>query len=114
MKQQIFTIEVNNGDLAEFNGITFGKLWNGWECPLFPIESINKILSDIGTEEDAKLCGFSFYEYDSLYDVIIEKYYYNEKIEYCATEKPTIIDGIKYYSLGAYSWTWRKKSNYTF
>lgn len=113
MKKEIFTIETNEG-IAEFKGITLGDKWNGWECPMFPIRSIHKILADIGTEEDAKDCGFSFYEYDSLHDVIIERFYNDGKIEYCATEKPTIIDGIKYYSIGAYSWTWRKKSNYNF
>jgi hypothetical protein len=114
MKTEIFTIEVNNGDLAEFEGVTFGDLWNGWECPLFTLDVIKSILKDIGTEDDAKACSFSFYEFDSFYNVIIERVYWDGIIQAIDTTKPILINGLEYFSFGAYNWTWQKKSNYTF
>mgnify|MGYP003662463803 CR=1 FL=1 len=49
MKKEIFEIETAEG-YAQFEGITFGQLWNGWECPQFDINNINKILEGIGSE----------------------------------------------------------------
>lgn len=111
MKKEIFEIETAEG-FAQFEGITFGQRWNGWECPQFDIDNINKILEGLGSEDEAKECNFSYYEYDSVYDVIIEKVYWDGKIEAVDTSKPIIVDGIKYYALGCFNWTWTKANNY--
>ena len=107
MKTEIFEIETENG-FDQFEGITFGQRWNGWECPQFDIHNIKKILDGIGTEEQAKECNFSFYEYCPTYDVIIEKVYWDGKLEAIDTSKPILVDGIKYYALGCMNWTWSK------
>jgi hypothetical protein len=111
MKKEIFEIETAEG-FAQFEGITFGQRWNGWECPQFDIDNINKILEGLGSEAEAKECNFSYYEYDSVYDVIIEKVYWDGKIEAVDTSKPIVVDGIKYYALGCFNWTWTKSNNY--
>lgn len=107
MKKEIFEIEVNEG-FEQYEGITNGNRWNGWECPLFTIDNVNKILNNLGSEELAKECSFSFYEYDSTYDVIIEKVYWNGKLEAIDTTKPTLFEGNKYYPIGNGNWTWTK------
>ena len=53
MKKEIFEIETAEG-FAQFEGITFGQRWNGWECPQFDIDNINKILEGLGSEDEAK------------------------------------------------------------
>jgi hypothetical protein len=47
MEKAIFEIEVHNGEYEQFEGITFGQLWNGWQCPQFDIHNIKKILEGI-------------------------------------------------------------------
>jgi hypothetical protein len=112
MKKEIFTIETNEG-VSKFKGITFGDLWNGWECPYFTIDVVNEILNDVSCDEDTcKEYSYCYYEFDSLYNVIIEKTYWDNKIEVASTTKPILIDGIFYYPLGAYNWTWSKSNNY--
>lgn len=111
MKKEIFEIETNDG-YSQFEGVTFGQLWNGWECPLFTLDVVKSILDGIGSEAEAKECSFSFYEFDSFYKVIIERVYWDNKIEAIETSKPILIDGVYYYSIGSYNWTWSKKNNY--
>mgnify|MGYP003652514001 CR=1 FL=1 len=106
MEKAIFEIDTLDGG-ARFEGITKGHLWNGWECPQFDLKNTLRILKDVMDSEDNKHnYDFTFYEYDELYDVIIEKGFYNSKLEYISTSKPNVINGIKYYSVGAYNWTW--------
>jgi len=107
MQKQIFKIETENG-YEQFEGITNGQRWNGWECPQFDIDNINKILEGIGSEEDAKECSFSFYEFDSFYNVIIERVYWDGKLMAIDTIKPFLFEGINYYALGCMNWTWSK------
>jgi len=107
MKIEIFEIETAEG-FAQFKGVTFGQLWNGWECPLFTLDVVKDILAGLGTEDEAKNCSFSFYEYDSFYDVIIERVWWGGKIEAVDTSKPILIDGVKYYSVASFCWTWSK------
>ena len=113
MKKEIFTIEIDNGKTAQFKGVSFGDLWNGWECPYFTLDIVNKILNKVScNEETAKEYSYCFYEFDSVYNVIIERTYWDKKIEVVNTTKPILIDGVYYYPLGAYNWTWGKKLNY--
>jgi hypothetical protein len=107
MEKALFEIEVNEG-FEQYEGITLGHRWNGWECPLFNIDNVNKILNNLGSEEEAKENSFSFYQYDSTYDVIIEKVYWDGKLEAIDTSKPTIFNGEKYYAIGSHNWTWTK------
>jgi hypothetical protein len=114
MKKETFAIETSEG-IAHYKGVTFGDLWNGWECPLFDLKTTIKILNDVvGGEEQKHEYDFTFYQYDNVYDVIIETSFYNATIECVQTHKPIVIDNKKYYSIGSYCWTWMKKSNYTF
>ena len=107
MKTQIFEIEVNDG-YEQFEGITLGQTWNGWQCPQFDLANVTKILEGIGTKEDAMKCSFSYYEYDSVYDVIIETIFWDGKIEAIDISKPILVDGVKYYAIGCFNWCWSK------
>jgi hypothetical protein len=112
MKKETFLIETNDGQLAKYKGITLGHLWNGWECPMFELSTTKKILSEwLSTENDKYLYDFTFYQYDELFDVIIETSFSSGKIETISTSQPITINNIKYYSIGAYNWTWTKKNN---
>jgi hypothetical protein len=113
IEKRTFEIETANGS-EKYNGLTFGIYWNGWECPLFDLKTTLKVLKDFhkDTSEDNKNdYDFSYYEYDSLYDVIIEKSFYSGKIECIATSKPIIINKKKYYSVGSFNWTWFEATN---
>jgi hypothetical protein len=39
-------------DSKSFIGYTFGDLWNGWACPLFPIESVFQVAEYLNNESD--------------------------------------------------------------
>ena len=43
MEKAIFEIQTAEG-FEQFEGITFGQRWNGWECPQSDIHNIKKIL----------------------------------------------------------------------
>jgi hypothetical protein len=114
MKKEIFVIETADGT-AEYQGISLGQLWNGWECPLFELKTALKVLKDFHSycsEENKHDYDFSFFQYDPLYDVIIETYFMDAKINFVATHKPIVINNKKYYDIGGFNWTWWKKNNY--
>ena len=90
--------------------ITDGTRWNGWRCPWFSLEVAKQVLAEhMSSEEDAKDGGYSFYEYDEVYDVIIEKVYdgYTENIIFdVVTYHPIFFEGVKYYPIGYGNWCW--------
>ena len=108
IEKAIFEIEAING-FEQYEGVSLGYLWNGWECPYFKIEEVKKIIANMDSEQDAIIYDFTHYSYDNLYDVIIEKTFYDGKIETIHTSKPIIIQGEKYYSIGSFNWTWTKQ-----
>lgn len=107
MEKQIFEIETENG-FEQFEGITFGQRWNGWECPQFDLETTNKILLGMCSEEVAKECSFSHYKYDEFYNVVIETTFWGNKIECVETWKPSNINGVDFFAVGYMCWTWTK------
>jgi len=84
-------------DGPAFEGYHWGKTWNGWACPLFPIESVRKIVeSHHYGGEDLKLEGdcltFTEEEYDPVKDSGTER-------------KRNGIPLLKLYSVGN-GWCW--------
>lgn len=109
MQKGFFSIETNEG-YDTFEGIENPSLlWNGWHNPYFDLNTIKKILSNIGQENQFLDYDFTFYQYDEDYDVIIEKSYYDQKLESVSTCHPITFEGIKYYPIGFMCWTWYKE-----
>lgn len=91
-------------ETSNFSGYTFGKDWNGWECPLFTKRVANKIVKTYN-----QMMQPSHIEYDSKNDCYLEfEQHYNEPIVY----EPTYIEyngkTIKVYGLGSYYWMWER------
>jgi hypothetical protein len=76
----------------QFNGITDGRLWNGWATPLFTLETMREIQAWV---EDGININPIAIEGDKVFDV-----YEDERTE-CAT---VAIDGVTYYAIDG--WTW--------
>ncbi|SAL76586.1 hypothetical protein AWB71_05273 [Caballeronia peredens] len=84
----------------EYQGITDGETWNGWEMPNFTFEVAKKLADDMNsvtTEE--KL----------MYDAENDRFIY--AVDYYPEDEwdifpAIVIDGIKYYPIGAGSWVW--------
>lgn len=94
MKTKNFTLDFF--DLGEtIEGLTHGDTWNGWECPLFTFDNVEKIIKRFGNR--------SLIKYDNQKDAFIWGYHDSDEIE---EFEATTIDGKKYYPIGAYSWCW--------
>jgi hypothetical protein len=74
-------------------GVTDGTLWNGWQCPRFTFENAQKI---------AKYFDNDFLSYDKDKDVFYTKWEDEESEVF----EPVLIDGKKFYPIGAFSWCW--------
>ncbi len=85
--QKTFTIECG----PQFEGITDGSLWNGWECPWFTLETMKAIQAWVndGINDPIAIEG------DKVFDVYID-----ERIE-CRT---ITVDEVKYYSIDGWCW----------
>lgn len=93
----VFSIDAFDG---YFHGVTTGQQWNGFACPLFSLEEGKRLAA---INNDDPLCGRL--EYDPKSDSFLHWDYGNED------QGPqgfpvTVIDGQKYYPIGAFSWTW--------
>jgi hypothetical protein len=77
------------------DGMTFGKSWNGWECPYFTPENAKKIV---------ELFTDGFLTYDAEKDVYV--YDSNQDPEDIDIFEPSNVDGQKYYAIGWGSWCW--------
>jgi len=75
--------------------MTFGKSWNGWECPYFTPENAKKIV---------ELFTDGFLTYDAEKDVYV--YDPNQDPEDIDIFEPSNVDGQKYYAIGWGSWCW--------
>jgi hypothetical protein len=78
------------------------KLWNGWMSPYFTKEVCKKILKS--------LSGTLYYNIQWFFKDDIFIYQDNEYLEEDSNNwvehKPTVIDGIKYWQIGAWEWIW--------
>ena len=95
-----------------FAGLDSGKTWNGWACPLFPLEEAKRIMElqhDFVFE--ANLGGWDVYavSYDSERDVFTMDWMVNDRAESSETIAPVLVDGVKYYPLGAFNWCWYER-----
>jgi hypothetical protein len=79
--------------------------WNGWACPVFPMESVELILMYLGLPDlDA----------DGLYYEIVGNEIFCRSMttgeeDYCEVLEPVIVDGISCYDIGAFNWVWQEE-----
>jgi|GEM_PF-2057575 len=88
-----------------FKGMTYGQHWNGWECPLFTYEVMLEIMKDWNYQ-----LNYDLVTYDKDKDIfkIWDKDYGDEEDEEDTyISEPSIIDDVKYYSMG-YCFIWTK------
>ena len=92
-------------DFPFLEGYTYGTLWNGWACPLFSKEEIDKNISKMriacNTNEN------NFY-YDEKSDSYIVKFEDEDSTISKGSDRMTS-DGNKHlYDLGSFSWIWNE------
>jgi len=94
MIEMMFEIE----DSGKYLGLSDGRTWNGWQCPLFTFEVAQQIAKD-----------FSVYDDKLIYDEANDTFIYKTD-DYPDDESDTfeaiMIDGKKFYAIGAGSWCW--------
>jgi hypothetical protein len=95
-----------------FSGLDSGETWNGWACPLFPLEEAKKIM-DLQEDfvSEAKIGGWDVYSinYDSDKEVFTMNWMVGDLIESSEVINPKVIDGVKYYPIGSCNWCWYEK-----
>jgi len=97
-KKAMFTMDCWD---QKFEGLSFGYSWNGWSCPYFTKE-IGLQISEVINEEKCHLTYSESKDCFVLHD--LEEPDFDEDI------MPQIINGKKYYSIGACSWCWTEIS----
>ena len=89
-----------------FIGYTNGETWNGWECPLFSLETAKKVLELMIDDEDT-----SAY-YDERLDKIMVVMNVSTTPEVEVYEPSTVDyngETIKVYNVGSGSWCWMQQ-----
>jgi hypothetical protein len=92
MQSKKFKLDVFEND-EYILGVTCGTLWNGWQCPNFTFENAQKIIKHFDND---------FLSYDKDKDVFYTKWEDEESEIF----EPVLIDGKKFYPIGAFSWCW--------
>ena len=92
-----------------FNGLRTEMKWNGWECPLFELKEAQRIIEHFNYQQ--KTFGGEYYEqftYLQLEDAILSQTFEEglHMPQYDEIIKATIIDGVKYYDIANFSFTW--------
>lgn len=92
-----------------FIGFKSDLTWNGWECPLFELEEAKKVIEHFNYEQ--KTHGGEYYEqftYLEEEDGILSQNFEEgwHMSEYDSIDKAIIIDGVKYYDIANFSFTW--------
>jgi hypothetical protein len=78
--------------------------WNGWACPVFPMESVELILMYLGQPDpDDDGTGWEIVN-GELFQFYMERGIEQERTK----EEPIIVDGIACYNVGAFNWVWQK------
>jgi hypothetical protein len=102
-KNAKFTLDIF--DFKEsINGITYGKNWNGWECPKFSKENGLKLIKLFDQYSDDVIINPLSYNKEK--DIFV---YDNGQQDDYEEFEPMMIDGKNYYSIGAYNWCWQIK-----
>ena len=111
MSLQLATFALDAFGDRYFHGFTEGQHWNGFACPLFPLEEalrltlINNATTYCGRiEYDPARDAFLFYENEDESDAGNQSDAGVEPQVYAAAN----IDGMKLYAIGAFGWTWDK------
>lgn len=98
IERAVFFLDAYEG--VEFEGYTLGEWWNGFECPLFPFESGQRIVEVSGVEQTA------------FYDESADQFVFAETDDENDPERfaPVHVEGVgKLYPIGARVWTWDRK-----
>lgn len=98
MEAALFSIEATGSRV--FEGYTAGELWNGWERPLFPFESAQRIADAVNEFQTAF--------YDALADEFVFETEDGETERFGAVEVEEIG---KLYPIGAGLWIWECVTN---
>lgn len=87
MRNSIFSIDRG----PKFPGITDGRLWNGWACPWFRLETMSEIARWVedGINDPIEIDGERIFEV-----------YETERIEL----ETMVVDGVKYYQISGWCW----------
>jgi|TARA_R110000868_G_C10736288_1_gene752017 hypothetical protein len=92
-----------------FNGFKTDLTWNGWECPLFELDEAKRVIEHFNYQQ--KTFGGEYYEqftYIESEDAILSQTFEEglHMSEHDWKDKPTIIDGVKYYEVANCNYTW--------
>ena len=89
-----------------FHGVTQDQHWNGFACPLFSFEEAQRLM-ELNNHTD--FCGQIVY--DAAQDAFLFHEFGVESEERPDVFKAVLIDGEKFYPIGAFSWCWQDVSN---
>ena len=89
-----------------FHGVTQGQHWNGFACPLFSLEEAQRLMA---LNNHTDFCGQIVY--DAAQDAFLFYEFGVESEEGPDVFNAVLIDGKKFYSIGAFSWCWQDVSN---
>lgn len=89
-----------------FHGVTQGQHWNGFACPLFSLEEAQRLMA---LNNHTDFCGQIVY--DAAQDAFLFHEFGVESEERPDVYKMVLIDGVKFYPIGAFSWCWQDVSN---
>ena len=92
-----------------FEGIKSDLTWNGWECPLFELDEAKRVIEHFNYQQ--KTFGGEYYEqftYLESEDGILSQTFEEglHMAEYDSIDKAIIIEGVKYYDIANFSFTW--------
>lgn len=88
-----------------FHGVTHDQQWNGFACPLFSFEEAERLMA---LNNHTDFCGQIVY--DAEQDAFLFHEFGAESGERPDTYKAVLIDGQKFYPVGAFSWCWQDVS----
>ena len=89
-----------------FHGVTQDQHWNGFACPLFSFEEAQRLMA---LNNHTDFCGQIVY--DAEQDAFLFHELGIESGERPDAYKAVLIDGQKFYPVGAFSWCWQDVSD---
>lgn len=92
-------------------GFTNAEKWNGWSCPYFTYDQACAFLViwNKATKEWSKECP-DYKDMIAYYDAKTDEFVIPE-VGYVERHEATLIDGTKYYCIGANAWCWFDYAN---
>ena len=96
-----FTTDIMREYNVSFDGISFGKKWNGWECPSFTKDVADEIAAFFNQDTEYFGC-LEYHESDG------ECFYIYTYDNVAETFDSFDVNGETYFSIGAYSWIWEE------